>query len=116
MRHFDQIVILTIALFLSSCDEAAQLTYCDPTPDPTESPAPERLEVALFTPLVLTAIAEFTITNNGEVIDVALVEIRSNQDRRDLEDRFGRNVIAAVQNWKYAPLETSCLVRQEFRF
>ena len=116
MRHFNQIVILSIALFLSSCDEAVELTYCDPTPNPNESPAPEKLEVALLSPLVLTAVVEYTITNNGEVIDIVLVETRSNQDRQDLEERFGRNVIAAVQDWKYSRLETSCLVRQEFRF
>ena len=116
MRHFSQIAILSIALLFSSCDQAVDLTYCDPTPEPIESPAPEKISVALFRPLVIIAVAQFTITNDGEVIDVALVEIKSNQDRLDLEEKFGRNVIAALQNWKYASLETSCLVRQGFRY
>ncbi len=95
---------------------AEELDRCDPLPEATKKVAPQYPLIESPRPEEGYAIVEFTITQDGEVEDIIVVEaaVESGNDR--FESGFAQSAVAAISKWKYDPRPRACRTEQRFVF
>ena len=116
MHRFSRPVAASVALVLSQWSVSSDLTSCDPALKPIVQTAPlyPLLESSvLFEGRV---VVEFTITENGDTVDIEVVESVSKPRSSRFEKGFGNSAVAALASWKYAQTEASCRLRQTLIF
>ena len=107
---------MILAFAWSSWSMGETLEVCNPTPTAIASPAPRNPNLKLAVAVEGYALLEFTVTEQGNVIDVELIQAYAPPSVPGLTASFALAAIAAVKNWKYEPVESRCRVSQKLSF
>ena len=106
----------TLTALLSSWSIVDAIEMCNPSPISVESPPPEKPNLRLPTSVSGYALLEYTVTEQGNVTNVELIQAYAPPEVPGLTASFALAAIAAVKNWKYEPVEASCRVRKKLSF
>lgn len=109
-------MILALTLVSSSVSIGDMLEMCNPVPNPTESRPPESPNVKLPEPVEGYAILEYSVTEEGIVIDIDLIQSYAPPKVPGLAASFALAAIKAVKNWRYEPVVASCRIHQKRQF
>ncbi len=74
MHRLGKAAIFTMTIFLSSPSMGDRIKMCNPTPIPVASPPPETPTLKLPAPVSGYAVLEYTVTEQGNVTDVELIQ------------------------------------------
>ena len=116
MHRLSRWVSASALLTLSPWSMGSDIAPCDPAPAAIVKVAPQY--PLLESPIGVEGyvIVEFTITENGDTVDIEVVESISDPKSSRFEEGFGKAAAAAVGYWKYAETDARCRLRQKLTF